>query len=178
MSQRQNLLLTGIHDVDALLAEDFVQTYTPEPDPFERAIVACTSAPFCKFAIDDMKTSGRQLVAHLQETLPVAGRDRLDGLKLHMSGCKASCAQVQAAHIGVRATMTKDEEAYQQALDISLGGDLGASRLGQWVRLEEPVDEAFDSITEVLRAVCAGELSLDDLTPAGVGRYFEGNGHG
>jgi hypothetical protein len=30
----------------------------------------------------------------------------------------------------------------------------------------------------VLRAVCAGELSLDDLTPAGVGRYFEGNGHG
>ena len=178
MSQRQNLLLTGIRDVDALLAEDFVQTYTPEPDPFERAIVACTSAPFCKFAIVDMKTSGRQLVAHLQETLPIAGRDRLDGLKLHMSGCKASCAQVQAAHIGVRATMTKDEEAYQQALDISLGGDLGASRLGQWVRLEEPVDEAFDSITEVLRAVCAGELSLDDLTPAGVGRYFEGNGHG
>ena len=131
MSQRQNLLLTGIHDVDALLAEDFVQTYTPEPDPFERAIVACTSAPFCKFAIDDMKTSGRKLVAHLQETLPVAGRDRLDGLKLHMSGCKASCAQVQAAHIGVRATMTKDEEAYQQALDISLGGDLGALAAGR-----------------------------------------------
>jgi len=26
--------------------------------------------------------------------------------------------------------------------------------------------------------VCAGELSLDDLTPAGVGRYFEGNGNG
>ena len=35
----------------------------------------------------------------------------------------------------------------------------------------------YDSITEVLGAVCAGELSLDDLTPAGVGRYFEGNGH-
>jgi len=177
MSQRQNLLLTGIRDVDALLAEDFVQTYKPEPDPFERAIVACTSAPFCKFAIDDMKTNGRRLVAHLQETLPLAGRDRLDGLKLHMSGCKASCAQVQAAHIGLRATMTKDEEAYQQAMDISLGGDLGHSRLGAWVRLEDPVDEAYDSITEVLRAVCAGELSVDDLTPAGVGRYFEGNGH-
>ena len=173
MSQRQNLLLTGVHDVDALLGEDFVQTYKPEADPFERAIVACTSAPFCKFAIDDMKTNGRKLVAHLQENLPMAGRDRLEGLRLHMSGCKASCAQVQAANIGVRATMTKDEEAYQQALDISLGGDLGASRLGQWVRLEEPVDQAFDSITEVLRAVCAGDLSLDDLTPAGVGRYFE-----
>jgi ferredoxin-nitrite reductase len=179
MSQRQNLLLTGIRDVDGLLREPFIETYRPEPDPFERAIIACTSAPFCKFAIDDMKTNGRKLVAHLQETLPLAGRDRLEGLRLHMSGCKASCAQVQAAHIGVRATMTKDEEAYEQALDISLGGDLGASRLGQWVRLEESVEDAFDSITEVLRRVCAGELSLDDLTPAGVGRYFEeGNGHG
>ena len=113
-----------------------------------------------------MKTSGRQLVAHLQENLPVAGRDRLDGLKLHMSGCKASCAQVQAAHIGVRATMTKDEEAYQQALDISLGGDLGASRLGQWVRLEEPVDEAFDrSPRSSARCVRANSLWMTSLRP-------------
>lgn len=172
MSQRQNLLLTGVGDVDALLAEPFVQTYRPEPDPFERAIIACTSSPFCKFAIDDMKTNGRKLVAHLQERLPVEGRERLAGLRLHMSGCKASCAQVQAAHIGLRATMTKDEEAYEQALDVSLGGDLGAGRLGRWVRLEESVEDAWDSVTEVLRAVCAGELSLEDLTPEGVGRRF------
>ena len=174
LSQRQNLLLTGVRDVEALLAEPFLQTYRPEADPFERAIVACTSAPFCKFAIDDMKTNGRKLVAHLQERLPVEGRERLEGLRIHMSGCKASCAQVQAAHVGFRATMTKDEEAYEQALDVSLGGDLGAGRLGRWVRLEDPVSDAYDSVTEVLRAVCAGDLSLDDLTPEGVGRYFAG----
>jgi ferredoxin-nitrite reductase len=178
MAQRQNLLLTGIRDVDALLAEPFLATYRPEADPFERAIVACTSAPFCKFAIDDMKTNGRKLVAHLQERLPAEGRERLEGLRIHMSGCKASCAQVQAAHLGFRATMTKDEEAYAQALDVSLGGDLGAGRLGRWVRLEDPIEEAFDSITEVLRAVCAGDLSLDDLTPEGVGRYFADAGQG
>lgn len=176
MSQRQNLLLTGITDADALLREPFLQNYRPEPDPFERAIIACTSSPFCKFAIDDMKANGRKLVAHLQRAVPVQGRERLEGLRIHMSGCKASCAQVQAAHIGLRATMTKDEEAYQQALDVALGGDLGASHVGQWVRLEDPVDDAFDSVTEVLRAICAGELSLDDVTPAGVGRHFAEGG--
>jgi len=176
MSQRQNLLLTGIDDVDALLREPFLQTYGPEPDHFERAIVACTSAPFCKFAIDDMKTSGRKLIAHLSEHVPDEGRERLDGLRIHMSGCKASCAQVQAAQIGLRATMTKDEEAYQPALDVSLGGDLGAGRLGQWVRLEDTIEDAWDSVTEILRAVCAGELTLDDVTPAGVGAYFSERG--
>lgn len=68
--------------------------------------------------------------------------------------------------------MTKDEEAYQQALDVSLGGDLGAGRLGRWVRLEESVEDAWDSVTEVLRAVCAGELELEDLTPEGIGQRF------
>jgi ferredoxin-nitrite reductase len=175
MSQRQNLMLTGVANVDALLAEPFLERYRPEPDPFERAIIACTSSPFCKFAIDDMKTNGRKLVAHLQERVPVEGRERLEGLRIHMSGCKAGCAQIQAAHIGFRATMTKDEEAYEQALDVSLGGDLGASRLGQWVRGEESVEDAWDSVTEALRAICAGEMSLDDLTPAGAGHLFQGS---
>jgi ferredoxin-nitrite reductase len=175
MSQRQNLMLTGVANVDALLAEPFLERYRPEPDPFERAIIACTSSPFCKFAIDDMKSNGKKLVAHLQEALPVEGRERLEGLRIHMSGCKAGCAQIQAAHIGFRATMTKDEEAYEQALDVSLGGDLGASRLGQWVRGEESVEDAWDSVTEALRAICAGEIGLDDLTPAGAGHYFQGS---
>ncbi len=174
LSQRQNLLLTGVGDVDALLNEPFAQTYRPEPDPFERAVIACTSSPFCKFAIDDMKTNGRRLIAHLRRNVPEEGRERLQGLRIHMSGCKASCAQVQAAHIGLRATMTKDEVAYEQALDVALGGDLGASRVGKWVRLEEPVDDAFDSVTDVLRAICAGEMSLEDVTATGAGRYFEG----
>ena len=177
LSQRQNLILTGVRNVDALLSEPFVQTYSPEPDPFERAVIACTSSPFCKFAIDDMKTNGRRLIALLQETVPMQGRERLKGLRIHMSGCKASCAQVQAAHIGFRATMTKDEESYHQALDVALGGDLGAGRVGQWVRLEDPVDQAYASVSEALSAVCAGDMSLDDLTPAGAGGLFtEGEG--
>jgi len=172
LTQRQNLVLTGVADVDELLAEPFLQTYRPEPDPFERAVIACTSAPFCKYAIDDMKANGRRLIAYLRETVPAKGRERLDGLRIHMSGCKASCAQVQAAHIGLRATMTKDEDAFEQALDVALGGDLGAGRLASWVRLEEPVEDAFTSVGRTLHAVCAGQLSLDDVDPAGAGRLF------
>jgi ferredoxin-nitrite reductase len=172
LSQRQNLILTGVADVDALLREPFLAKYRPEPDPFERAVIACTSSPFCKFAIDDMKSRGRELIEHLRTNVPERGRERLEGLRIHMSGCKASCAQVQAAHIGLRATMTKDEEAYEQAVDVSLGGDLGASRLGRWVELERSRSDAFASVTDALAAICAGEMLLDDATAERAGQYF------
>ena len=49
-------------------------------------------------------------------------------------------------------------------------------RLGRWVRLEDTIEDTWDSVTEILRAVCAGELTLDDVTPAGVGAYFSERG--
>lgn len=148
LTQRQNLVLTGVGDVDTLLREPLVAArLRAEPDPFERAVVACTSAPFCKFAILDVKTYGSRLIDHLRQRVPEAAWPALQGVRIHVSGCKASCAQVQAAHIGLRATMSKDEETYFDAFDMAFGGDVGAGRLGSWERLEVPAGEAFDAVT-------------------------------
>jgi len=49
LTQRQNLVLTGVKEVDRLLDEAIIARLQPAPDPFERALIACTSAPFCKF---------------------------------------------------------------------------------------------------------------------------------
>lgn len=163
LTQRQNVILTGVADVDALLAEPLLERLTPEPDPFERSVVACTSAPFCKFAILGMKQYGQELIDHLRVEVPRAGWDRLQGLRIHLSGCKASCAQVPTADIGIRATMGKDGEDYYDGFDIALGGNAGASRLARWARGDVPVGAAFDGIASLLTKVARRELALDDL---------------
>ncbi len=166
LTQRQNVILTGVSDVDALLAEPLLERLKPEPDPFERGVVACTSAPFCKFAILAMKPYGAELISHLRAEVPREGWDRLHGLRIHMSGCKASCAQIPTAHIGIRATMGKDGEDYYDGFDVALGGDAGAPRLARWARGDVPTGAAFDGITSLLAKVARGELALDDLSEA------------
>ncbi len=150
LTQRQNVILTGVAEIEALLTEPLLARLRPAPDPFERAVVACTSAPFCKFAILNVKEYGAELIDHLRGTVPHEVWARLDGLRLHLSGCKASCAQVQAAHIGLRATMARHEDGYRDAFDIALGGDVGARRLGRWAELEVPAATAFERIAAAL----------------------------
>lgn len=156
LTQRQNLVLTGVTDVAALLAEPLVSHFRPEPDPFERAVVACTSAPFCKFAIVDAKAYGAELIDRLRTAVPRSRWDRLQGLRIHLAGCKASCAQAQAAHIGLRGTMGKDETAYGDAFDVAVGGDVGAGRLARWEALEVPPDVVFDRLARSLAQVPPG----------------------
>lgn len=182
LTQRQNLVLTGVSDVAALLAEPLLKRLRPEPDPFERAVIACTSAPFCKFAILPMKTYGTALTEHLRANVPSDGWDRLTGLRIHMSGCKASCAQVPLAHVGLRATMGKTDTDIFDAFDVAVGGDAAAGRLARWAALEVPAEQVFDSITSTLVAVAAGETSLDSLDEgvfevvAATGNAPEGSG--
>jgi len=35
---------------------------------------------------------------------------------MHLSGCKAACAQVPLSHIGLRATMAKDADTFHDAV--------------------------------------------------------------
>lgn len=150
LTQRQNLLLTGVADPDALLAEPLLERLRPSPDPFERAVLACTSAPFCKFGIVDAKTYGAELIDHLRGRVPAEAWEQLQGLRVHLSGCKASCAQVQAAHIGLRATIAKGEDVLVEAFDIALGGDVGHGRLGRWASLEVEAPRVFEAVARAL----------------------------
>ncbi len=163
LTHRQNLVLTGVADVESLLDEPLLAKFSPNPDPFDRAVIACTSAPFCKFAILAMKPYGARLIEHLRSNVPKEGWHRLQGLRIHMSGCKASCAQVGLAHIGLRGTMGKNESQIFDAFDIALGGDAGAGNLAKWRCGELSADLAFDDITHLVSRIARGEIELSDL---------------
>ena len=163
LTQRQNLILSGIRDVAELLGEPLIARFQPQPDPFERSLVACTSAPFCKFAILPMKRYGAELIDYLRSNVPREFWDHLQGLRIHLSGCKASCAQVPLAHIGLRGAMGKTEAGFVDAFDVALGGDAGAGRLAHWTAGSVSVDRAFAGIASLLKETASDRLSLAEI---------------
>ena len=147
----QNLILTGVPEarLDELLAEPLLAEHSPDPAPFERGAVACTGSEFCRFAIVETKARAVQWARHLDRTLAT---DAADGIiRMHFSGCSASCAQPQIADIGFRGEIAHTDDAIVEAVDIGLGGSLGAdAAFIDFVEGAKPVDEVPDALVGLL----------------------------
>ena len=162
----QNFVLTGVLEdrLDDLLSQPLLAKYSPSPGPFERGVVACTGSEFCRFAVVETKeravTWARRLDAALASS-PVApaasnggghGRAPDAGIiRMHFSGCPASCAQPQIADIGFRGDTAHVEEHLVEAVDIGLGGSLGPDGgFIDWVDHARPVDDVPDALLRVM----------------------------
>ncbi|HLI74037.1 MAG TPA: hypothetical protein VKU86_09180 [Acidimicrobiales bacterium] len=168
----QNFVLSGVPEdkLDDLLAEELLQKYSPYPGPFERGVVACTGSEFCRFAVVETKERAVTWARWLDQQLaddPVAtaapnGRgaherlspDREDAgvIRMHFSGCPASCAQPQIADIGFRGDTAHVGERIAEAVDIGFGGSLGPdAAFIDWVENARPVDNVPDALLRVVR---------------------------
>lgn len=163
LTTSQNLLLTGVAEdrLDDLLAEPLLQRHSPFPGPFERGAVACTGTEFCRFAIIETKQRmahwarllDRQLTAE-ETTGPGAGdgprgrsSDGEEIIRVHLSGCSASCAQPQIADIGLRGETAHRQGRLVEAVDVGLGGSLGTdAAFIDWVAGAVPTDDIPDLI--------------------------------
>jgi ferredoxin-nitrite reductase len=148
----QNLILTGVpaERVEALLAEPLLATYSPTPGAFERGVVACTGNEFCRFAIVETKARAATWARELDRRL---GPDEAgDGIvRMHFSGCPASCAQPQIADIGFRGETAHRDDQILEAVDIGLGGSLGTdAAFVDWVEGAKPVDEVPEALAVLL----------------------------
>ena len=157
----QNLLIAGVDpaDVEALLAEPILEEYSPDPGPFSRGIVTCTGREFCKYGVVETKSRGHRLATELDawiesddgpdaEALPEA-------VRVHMSGCSASCAQPQIGDIGTRGEAYRDEERSTAAVDVGLGGDLGSGQFVDWVSGRLPLESFQAAIQRLLERFAA-----------------------
>lgn len=176
LTQRQNLILTGVGNPNALLQEPLIQRLRPDPDPFERAVVACTSAPFCKYALLNAKAFGADLIERLRISIPPERWDALEGLRIHISGCKASCALTQAGHIGLRGAPLLSDDGYRDAVDVCAGGEVGSGRLARWAAPEVTPDLLMPALVRLLDEAATDGLAA--ITPATVTALLEGSEHG
>jgi len=153
----QNFVLTGVPEdrLEALLAEELLARYSPFPGPFERGVVACTGTEFCRFAVVETKERAVKWARLLDKELDTAGgngaRDD-DVIRMHFSGCSASCAQPQIADIGFRGETAHLPERIVEAVDIGMGGSLGADAgFIDWIESARPVDDVPAALMRVVR---------------------------
>ncbi|WP_205544203.1 nitrite/sulfite reductase [Rubrobacter indicoceani] len=152
----QNLIITGVpaDRLDDLLAEELLVKYSPNPGPFSRGIVACTGTEFCRFAIVETKMRAvrwaREMDERVGDEVKEAGQDVV---RMHFSGCSASCAQPQIGDIGFRGETAKDRRGLVEGVDIGMGGSLGHdAAFIDWVEGAKPVEEVPDALERVFLA--------------------------
>jgi ferredoxin-nitrite reductase len=165
----QNFLITHVpeENVEALLAEPFAADYQPDPGPFSRGAVGCTGSEFCNYGIIETKNRVKRWARELDERIETP--DDLEVVRMHMSGCSASCAQPQIADIGFRGETVKVVDGESDAptspeaeaessdivegMDFGLGGSLGSDNAFlDWVETAVPADAVIPALEALFSA--------------------------
>ncbi len=159
----QNFIITHIpaENVGDLLNEPVARKYRPDPGPFSRGAVGCTGSEFCNYGIIETKNRVRRWAKALDKRIDTP--DDLEVVRMHMSGCSASCAQPQIADIGFRGetvaiedpegTTNEEGDNIVEGMDFGLGGSLGTdNEFIDWVEHAVPADAVIPAIEELFEA--------------------------
>ncbi len=146
----QNMVITGVSEerLDDLLAEPLLERYSPNPGAFERGVVACTGSEFCRFGIVETKIRAVEWAREMDER--VGDGIGQEAVRMHFSGCSASCAQPQIGDVGFRGETAKTRDALVEGVDIGVGGSLGRdAAFIDWVEGAKPADDVPDALAAV-----------------------------
>lgn len=155
----QNFVFTGVSKdaIEELLAEGLLERHSPSPGPFTRGVVSCTGSEFCRYAIVETKQRAVEWAGELDrryaDALRATGAEFADDevIRLHFSGCPASCAQPQIADIGLIGQTAHVGDEIVEAVDVSFGGSLGLdASFGRWAFGALPVDRFITTVDGVI----------------------------
>ncbi|WP_435552824.1 rhodanese-like domain-containing protein [Natrinema sp. CGMCC1.2065] len=144
LTPNQNVLVPHLvdDDLEALLEEPLLERYSPDPGPFTRGIVTCTGREFCNYGIIETKNRAIRWARELDDWAEQVGiADDHEAIRIHMSGCSASCAQPQLGDFGLRGEVYRDDYESGRAADLGLGGDLGNDEFIDWLVGKIPIDD-------------------------------------
>ncbi len=120
-SNSKNIILSGIPDekIIALLKEPLLQQLKPFTSQFIAHMVTCTGKEFCNLALVETKKHAQMIGKYLDEKLELE-----TPVRIHVSGCKNSCGQLQIADIGLRGSLAKINGQMVEGYEIQIGGAL------------------------------------------------------
>ena len=145
----QNLIVLDIPSGfrDAAATDAAAVGLSPHADTLARNTVACTGTQFCNIAVTESKGNMFRLVDTLRQRAMA-----LHGIRIHMSGCPASCAQHHTADIGLKGVRVRRLIGTREGYDIYLGGGVaGNIHLGRRYKLGVDIEQLPFVVEEVVQ---------------------------
>ncbi|MBD1937007.1 ferredoxin--nitrite reductase [Microcoleus sp. FACHB-68] len=139
LTVEQNILIPNIPDsrLEAFLSEPILQKFSINPAPLTRALVSCTGAQFCNFALIETKNRAMEMIAELEQEVSLSRP-----VRIHWTGCPNSCGQPQVADIGLMGTKARKNGKAVEGVDIYMGGKVGKdAHLGTCVTKGVPCED-------------------------------------
>lgn len=162
LTRQQNLIVTGVVDVDGTLAKLDEIGLTLTTNEIWANSIACTGEPHCNFSVGETKDRLRDLVDHVETTFGEQAAE----LRLHLDGCPHACAQHWVGDLGFQATTGKDAEGNRiGAYDIFLRGSLGpAPEIGRSLFRRVPSEKLEAAVEGLIRGWLAGRQEGETFT--------------
>lgn len=148
LTVEQNVIIPNIatENMATLLTEPLLAKFTPNPTPLQRALVSCTGAQFCNFALIETKNRAVDLISQLDAELNIP-----QGVRIHWTGCPNSCGQPQVADIGLMGTKARKDGKTVEGVDLYMGGKVGKdAHLGSCVQKGIPCEDLKSLLTSIL----------------------------
>jgi ferredoxin-nitrite reductase len=148
LTVEQNVIIVNVPDsrLAVMLAEAIVTKFSPQPNWLSRALVSCTGAQFCNFALVETKNRATALIKEIE-----AEMDCPKPVRIHWTGCPNSCAQPQVADIGLMGTKVRKDGRTLEGVDIYMGGKVGKdAKLGSCVIKSIPCEDLKPVLQDLL----------------------------
>jgi ferredoxin-nitrite reductase len=158
LTVEQNVIIPDVPDsrLEALLTEPLLERFSIDPTPLARALVSCTGAQFCNFALVETKQRAVAIANQLDQELNLA-----QPIRIHWTGCPNSCGQPQVADIGLMGTKVRKDGKVVEGVDIYMGGKVGKDAvLGECTMK----GIACDDLKEVLKDLMKQHFGARDKT--------------
>jgi ferredoxin-nitrite reductase len=150
LTVEQNVLFPNVADaaVPGMLAEPIFGRFPVSPGRVAGGLVSCTGSQFCGFGLIETKNRAIALSRVLDATLSLPRP-----LRMHWTGCKNSCGQVQVADIGLMGGPARNAAGKAvEGVDVYVGGRIGEdAHLGELAAKGVPCD--FEVLVPTLQKI-------------------------
>ncbi|HWH75828.1 MAG TPA: Rieske 2Fe-2S domain-containing protein, partial [Candidatus Binatus sp.] len=145
----QNLIIPNVSDgkIGELTGVPVLQKLRYDPSEVMRGLVSCTGMDFCHFALIDTKGWALKTARVLENNL-----GKTQALRIHWSGCPASCGNHSVADIGLLGKNIKLNGEVVEAVDVFAGGAAGCEANFPIKLLEDvPCEDLSDAIAGLVK---------------------------
>jgi ferredoxin-nitrite reductase len=148
LTVEQNIVIPNISDsyLASFFTESLLEKFKINPEPLTRALVSCTGAQFCNFALIETKNRALAVIGALESELEMT-----HPVRIHWTGCPNSCGQPQVADIGLMGTKARKNGKPVEGVDIYMGGKVGKdAHLGTCITKGVPCEDLQPVLRELL----------------------------